>query len=174
MIILLLTLFFVAIITISLLIGAIGVPYVPTPSKVIRSIDQLGLIKDGTNIVELGSGDAKFLRYFFSKYQVNAQGYEIAPMLIFASFLLCWRTKCKTKRKELVIHAKSFSSADISKTDVVYCYLLPQTLKKLAPNFQTMKKGSLIISYDFAIHELPVEQVLKLPKGKKILVYRIV
>jgi hypothetical protein len=152
----------------SLLYGFITVPYVPTPQHILKEIEKLNLIHDNQTIVELGSGDASFLRYFARRNVIKAYGYEISPPLVLLSTILAKLPKYKGS---IHIQWKSYYDADIVNADIIYTYLLPKALRSLIPLFSQMKEGAQIISYDFRIPGYEPQQTIQIGKTKKLYIY---
>lgn len=125
-----------------------GAPFVPTTNNRVRAILGRAKLKKGQLLVELGSGDGRFIFEAVDKYQVKATGYEIHPMLVLYS-----RARARLGHlKDIHYKRQNFYQADISRADVIFMFLLPKTLKKLQSKFlNESKKGAVIISHGFKI-----------------------
>ena len=126
-----------------------GAPYISNDDNVIYEALKLVGLSDSHFLVDLGSGNGKVLSIAKSKFaSTNSVGYEIAPW----PYLL-------SKYRGVNTIKKSFFDADLSKVDVVYVYLLPNLLKKLAPKLKEAKdynKNLKIVSTVFKIDGLNI------------------
>lgn len=134
-----------------------GSPYVKTDKLVIRQALGLVKIKKGEIFYELGSGNGDVL-IEAAKLGAKAYGFEISPFYF-------WWSKFRTRKfRNIRIKQQSFLKADFSKVDVAYCYLLPELLKSLSTKFESMKKGSKIVSIGF-----PIKQTKRLKTSRYII-----
>jgi len=133
-------------VTIPTLWALFSAPFVPTPMKVVRKMLKLAKIKEGEKIYDLGCGDGRLVHLASKEYKAEAIGFELSPLVFaIAKFLQpFWRSKAKIK-------FRNFHRQDISDANIIVCYLMPNTLEKMLKKFQTLKKGTRIISYAFKI-----------------------
>ena len=160
--VLLLVLFFVIILGITGLVNIICVvPYVPTRKKIVKKMLEIAELKDHQNILDLGCGDGRFLIESAKKKDITATGYEIAPLpYLLAKFFTL------INRKKITIKMQNFYKADVSQADTIFCYLLPETMDRLANKFQNeCKKGTKIISHTFKTDKLNLVKMW--PKDKE-------
>lgn len=145
------------------LIRARGVPFVPLSKKQLKDIDKHIRLKSSDRVVDLGCGDARVLRMFEKQGVKNLSGYEVN----FWAYLLA-KMHFKSKAK---IYFKNFKKVDLSKYDVVFCYLLDYYLESLKDKFdKELKPGTKVISYAFQIKNWHKPEVI----DKKIFIYTIV
>lgn len=144
------------------------VPYVPTQKTVMRKIMEEANMKKGETFLDLGCGDARMLIEAEKEKKVNAEGYEIAPMIYLIAVLRKLVNKSKAK-----IHFKNFFKEDLKHADVIFCYLMPQEMIKLAKKIKKeCKKGTRIISNTFKIKGFkPVKIIPKNEKTKSPTLY---
>lgn len=114
------------------------------------------------HFVDLGSGkgDAVILA---QKLGAFSTGIEISP---FYYFLSRYRT---VKMPDINIRFADIRRVNLSKFDVVYCYLLPKFLAELSPKFLS-EKPHKIISIGFEIKGLPNKKEY-LYKNHRIFIY---
>jgi hypothetical protein len=64
---------------------------------------------------------------------------------------------------------------DLSKADIVYLFLMPETIKKLRPKLeQELKPGARVVSYVFPFKDWKPEKVLeRTEKDLPVYLYRI-
>lgn len=126
------------------------VVFVPTPSKNLDLLMELGGVKEGTKFFDLGSGDGRIVVKAAS-LGASATGVEINQFLI-------WYSEAAIKKKGLENNAKiiqeDFFKIDLSSADVVFTYLLPSLMKELSQKFYNeLKPGAKIISQGFPLHD---------------------
>lgn len=125
-----------------------GSPHVKTRKSIINSALKLADLKKRETFYELGSGSGDVL-ISAAKFNVHTIGFEISPFYYLYSKLRMLRYK------NIDIKFKNILDVDLSYADVIYCYLLPKLLKKLAPKFKhELKKNARIISIGFQIDSL--------------------
>jgi SAM-dependent methyltransferase len=128
----------------SLFIG--GAPYGATPLHVLQRMLEAAAIRPGEKVYDLGSGDGRLLIDAHKEHGAVAVGIEISPFF-------CWisRIKARVAQAEVTILRGSFFRTDFSDADVVFCYLLPAQMKRLAPRFARLGPGTRIVSLRFEI-----------------------
>ncbi len=132
-----------------------GAPYVPTSAKIVNEILKEANLKKGQIFLELGSGDGRIVRSAVKNYQVKGSAVEINLILLIYSKII-------SKFQKLNINFKNadFFKISFKRTDVLFIFLLPKTLKKLSPKIlKECKKGCLIISHGFKIEGLSKYQI---------------
>lgn len=149
-----------------------GAPYVPTPLRAIKKIIKEANIQKGWTIYDIGCGDGRFLHYASQKKPITAIGFELSPVV----YLLARLKKIQWKSKGKIIFG-NFKKHDLSDANLVFCYMMPKTLRAFIPKFEhDLKKGTKIISYAFNIGDwVPVK---KIPRDTQlriapILIYEI-
>lgn len=135
--------------TLALLISAIkGAPYVPTKESELMFIFTQAGLKKGQTFLELGSGDGRVSRFAVKHFGVKGRGVDVNIFLI-------WLARLKTrwqKLKGVSFERGNVFTYDFKKPDVLYQFLMPEMIVKLAPRFaKELKKGTLIISHGFKI-----------------------
>lgn len=159
--------------SISILIGLFRtkVPFVSSSRKHFHTAMEAVGLKPGETVFDLGCGKAHLLIHAAKNFGAKGVGYEMAlwPYL-WAKFNI-W-----ISRADVTVHMSDFYKADISKADVVYCYLFPEVMDRLAPKFaRELKPGARVASYGFKIsHVEPAKTVVtnqKTPEMGKIRIY---
>ena len=140
-----------------------GAPYVPSTNPVARSMIQLAHIKKGMTVYDLGSGDGKLLLLAASR-GARAVGIEINPFLVLLS-------KLRSIGKNISVRWGSFWNAKLDKADIVFVYLLPWRMEKLANLLKRRcKPGTLIVSNSFVF---PNWKILRQDTSNHVYVFRI-
>jgi SAM-dependent methyltransferase len=122
-----------------------GAPYLPTDKKRVKKMIKLADIKKGTKVSDLGSGDGRIV-FAAAKNGAVAIGYELSiPLYI-------W-TKVKSYfNPNVSIYCKDFWHLDHSDQDVIFCFLLVETMKRFeAEIWPTLKPGAKVISNSFRL-----------------------
>lgn len=129
-----------------------GSPYVPTKQKEVEYILKKAELKKDQVLIELGSGDGRVIRTAVSRYKVQGIGVEIHPLLLLWSKLYCRIQKLPLKSGSITFKRENFFKTDVTKADVIFLFLMPNTLKKLREKFiKECKKNTLVISHGFKI-----------------------
>ncbi len=124
-----------------------GAPFVPTPMKRVKEMVALAKIKKGQVVYDLGCGDGRFVYVAANHYGARATGIELSPLVYAFAVIRKWLWRSKAK-----IKFGNFKFYDLSDADIIFCYLLPDTLKKIQPELdKQFKSGTRIYSYAFTI-----------------------
>jgi len=133
-------------------------PYYPTPQTIVGQMLQLGGLKAGEKMFDLGSGDGRIVIMAAQKFHADAVGIEIDPDL--------WRqsvariAKLGLEKNARIVHgdllAQNYSSADL-----VTVYLLPDSINgKVEPLLdRQLKKGARVVAHDFEFRAWTPEKV---------------
>ena len=133
-------------------------PYYPTPLTIVEKMLDLGELKAGEKMFDLGSGDGRIVIMAAQKYKADATGVEFVDDLYRQSM-----QKIRTlglEKTARIIHGDIFKQ-DYSSADMITVYLLPASNNKLRPLLeQQLKKGTRIVSHDFPFRDwTPVKEV---------------
>jgi len=144
----------------------IAAPFVPSSRKTVHKMIEAAQLQSNDIVFDLGSGDGRLIHKAARLHVKKAVGFELNPALnIYARII------SKVFRlKNTVFLTKSLWSADLSKCDKLFIYLLPKTMSKLEEKIiAEMKSGSLVISHTFSFPNLePIHSI-----ENKVKVYRI-
>lgn len=123
------------------------VPFVASSTKSMLKMFELAEIGPNDDVVDLGSGDGRFV-LAASRLSKSATGIEHNPYLtLYSRFMAVISTNGVVKFKQ-----KSYFKEDLSKYDVVFCYLFPGHMEKLREKFEKeLKPGSRIVTNTFTI-----------------------
>ncbi len=140
------------------------VPFVPTSKRVINYVIQLCDLKKGDKVYDLGCGDARFLIEAQKKTGREAVGYENALL----PFLLAKFRKYINSAK-INVKMNNLFNADLSDANVIYCYLGPDVMPRLAEKFKKeCKKGTRIYSNSFSISTMKPQKIWQTNKSKRL------
>ena len=130
-----------------------GPPYLPIFNNRLAQIIELGQLKPGDRLIDLGCGDGRLLRYA-AKRGIQVIGYEINPIL----FFICWLTTRRYSQNVTLIFG-NFWQKDFVEAEVVYVFLLPRLMTKLAKKLDDYSyKPVKLISFSFII---PNRKIIK-------------
>ncbi|MGH9631397.1 MAG: SAM-dependent methyltransferase [Bryobacteraceae bacterium] len=132
-------------------------PYFPTPPMVVEKMLQLGEIKPGEKMFDLGSGDGRIVIMAAKKFKADATGVELDDTL--------HKQSSEAIRKEglehtaRIIHGDLFKQ-DYSSADLITVYLLPESNDKMRPVLEKqLKKGARVVSHDFEFSGWNAEKI---------------
>ncbi len=152
-------------------------PYYPTPMAVVEKMLELGELKPGELVYDLGSGDGRVVILAAQKFGARAVGFEIDPPNVAYSRKLI----AKLELEDLAsIEQKDLTLADFSKPDLIFVYLLPDANDKIRPLLESkVRKGVRVIAHDFQFREWEPEKTVTVvdtsdfePREHKLYLYR--
>jgi protein-L-isoaspartate O-methyltransferase len=132
-------------------------PYYPTPETIVQKMLQLGALKAGEKMFDLGSGDGRIVIMAAEKFHANAVGVEWDKELFRQSM-----DKIQSLRlqKSAKIINGDILQQDYSSADLITVYLLPLSNDKVRPVLEKqLKKGTRIVSHDFEFKDWKAEKV---------------
>jgi protein-L-isoaspartate O-methyltransferase len=122
-------------------------PYYPTPQIIVQKMLELGSLKPGEKMFDLGSGDGRIVIMAAQKFKGDATGVELDEEL--------WRqSTARIKKLNLgsrarIIHGDLLKQ-DYSSADLVTVYLLPSTIDLVRPVLEKqLKQGARVVAHDF-------------------------
>lgn len=140
------------------------VPFVPTSGRIVKYIISIADLKKGEKVYDLGCGDGRFLVAAQKKTSMQAVGFENALL----PYLLAKLRKFITKA-EININMKNFFRADLSKADVIYCYLGPEVMPRVGEKIKNeCGKGTRVYSNSFSINTLKPEKIWTRDKKNRL------
>jgi len=97
-------------------------------------------------LIDIGCGDGRVLKEARKRYGVKALGYEINPM----AYVLARLRNIFSRHVD--IRYKNFWKENISTADVVFCYLFPDVMARLAKKLeQELRPGTRVVSCNFPL-----------------------
>ena len=125
-------------------------PYYPTPETVVDKMLQLGELKAGEVMYDLGSGDGRIVVMAARKYKAKANGVEFDADLVKLS-----QERLKTlglDKTAKIIHGDALAQ-DYSNAQLLTIYLLPSSINdKVRPILEKqLKKGTRVVCHDFEV-----------------------
>jgi SAM-dependent methyltransferase len=124
-------------------------PYYPTPESIVERMLELGGLKPGEKMFDLGSGDGRIVIMAAQRYHADATGVELDPDLVQSSTA---KIRKLGLQKTAHIIDGDILKQDYSSANLVTVYLLPESNLKVRPVLDaTLKKGTRIVAHDFEI-----------------------
>lgn len=133
-------------------------PYYPTPETIVEKMLQLGGLKAGEKMYDLGSGDGRIVILAARKFHAEAIGVELNKDLSEQStakiLKLGLQKNARIIRGDLLM--QNYGSADL-----VTVYLLPASINnKVQPLLdKQLKKGARVVAHDFEFENWKPEKV---------------
>jgi protein-L-isoaspartate O-methyltransferase len=133
-------------------------PYYPTPETIVQKMLQLGGLKAGEKVFDLGSGDGRIVIMAAQKFHADAVGVELDKDL-------CKQSLAKIQKLGLEKNAHILNGdllkQNYSSADLVTVYLLPESIdNKVQPLLEKqLKKGARVVAHDFEFKAWTPEKV---------------
>jgi len=138
--------------------AVIGAPLAITSKRQLAGLMALAGFRDGDVFFELGCGTGRVLAAATKQARIKAVGFELSPLF----YWLAWLNLIISGCRGWELRWQNFFKADLSQDDVVFCYLMPKTLKKLRDKFEKeLKPGAKVITYAFRLHYWPIVETVK-------------
>jgi protein-L-isoaspartate O-methyltransferase len=132
-------------------------PYYPTPETIVQKMLQLGGLKAGEKMFDLGSGDGRIVIMAAEKFHANAVGIELDRELYKES---ADKIQSLRLQKTARIINGDILQQDYSSADLITVYLLPMSNDKVRPILdKQLKKGTRIVAHDFEFKDWKPEKV---------------
>lgn len=135
-------------------------PYYPTPETVVDKMLQLGGLKAGEKMYDLGSGDGRIVIMAAQKFHAEAVGIELDKNL--------WKSsmdkigKLGLEKSARIVNGDLLNQ-DYSSADLITVYLLPGFIDKVQPLLdRQLKKGARVVSHDFEFSAWTPEKSLNI------------
>lgn len=124
-------------------------PYYPTPETIVERMLELGALKAGEKMYDLGSGDGRIVMLAARKYHAIAMGIEL-------DHDLARKSEAKLRdmglQKTAHIVEGDILKQNYSSADLITVYLLVDSNIKVRPVLERdLKKGTRIVAHDFEI-----------------------
>jgi len=122
-------------------------PYYPTPETIVDKMLQLGGLKAGEKVYDLGSGDGRIVILAAQKFHADAVGVELDKDLCRLSMEKI--AKLHLEKNAHIVNGDLLKQ-NYSSADLITVYLLPGFIDKVQPLLdQQLKKGARVVAHDF-------------------------
>lgn len=143
--------------------------FFPTSKEHIKYLKSFLKFNQNDVVYDLGSGTGQVLAALIRGTEARGIGVELSPLMYLISKLILKRDK------NISIIWDDFLNVELTKATVVYCFLNPKTLEKLAPKFEKeLSSEAKIISYIYKIKGMETEVIIKDPSFQELFsIYKI-
>ena len=132
-------------------------PYYPTPETIVVKMLELGGLKPGEKMFDLGSGDGRIVIAAAQKFHAEAVGVELDKDLCRQSLE---RIRKLGLEKTAQIVNGDILKQDYSSADLITVYLLPNSNDKVQPLLERqLRKGARVVAHDFEFRGWTPEKV---------------
>jgi SAM-dependent methyltransferase len=147
-----------------------GAPFLITPLASCKEMIALADIKRDDVVYDLGCGDGRFV-FEAAEKGARATGVEISPLVYWWA-----RARRRLLHKKGNLVRGNIHATDLSDADVVFCFLLPKAMDKLARKFRDeLKDGCRIIIRDVPLPGWQAEQIVeKTPHAERGKIYKYI
>jgi len=146
--------------------GRGDVVYVPTPQIVVDTMLQMAKIGPKDFLIDLGSGDGRFVITAATKYGASAFGVDLDTYLLKLANQNAQKAGVTDKVRFV---EENLFTTDLSRATVISTYLLPEMNLRLRPKFMALKPGTRIVTHDYHLGEWdPDEQRELIVPEKKV------
>jgi SAM-dependent methyltransferase len=137
----------------------VGAPWLPTPRRKVKRMLELAELQPDELLYDLGCGDGRVIIMAARKFNARAVGIELDPL----RYLWCQMlVSLLGLRGRVDILYGNFFKYDLSRADVVTCYLLQSTNDRLEEKLiQEVKSRGRVVSHSFTFDRLTLEGVDK-------------
>jgi SAM-dependent methyltransferase len=129
-------------------------PFVPSSRKRHKAMLSLASLKSDDIVYDIGCGDGRLI-FQSAPHVKKAIGYELSiPLVLFG------KIRSLFSSHKARIRFGDIWKQDYKDADVIFCYLLPGSMKKFYKEiWPKLKPGTRVISNAFQIHDLkPIEE----------------
>ncbi len=146
------------------------VPYVPTPPAVVDAMLDMGGVKKGDVLYDLGCGDGRIVIAAAKRFGVRGVGIDIDPERIQEANE---NAKAAGVTDLVEFREQNLFDADFREATVVTLYLLPEVNKKLRPKLLSeLRPGTRVVSHAFDMGDWTPDQQLDVA-GSTLYLWRI-
>ena len=124
-------------------------PYYPTPETIVERMLDLGGLKPGEKMFDLGSGDGRIVIMAAQKYHADSTGVELDSDLAQSSAA---KLRQLGLQKNARIIYGDILKQDYSSANVITVYLLPESNIKVRPILDApLTKGTRVVAHEFEV-----------------------
>ena len=145
--------------------GRGDVVYVPTPQVVVEEMLRMAKVGPKDYLIDLGSGDGRFVITAAKKFGARAFGVDLDSYLL------------KIARTNAAIEGvadranfieQNLFETDLSPATVVSSYLLPEMNLKLRPKILALKPGTRVVAHDYHMGDWYPDDQRDIPVPEKV------
>src|SRR5262245_18179979 len=140
--------------------------FTPTRHHIADEMLKLANVGADDVVYDLGSGDGRLPIIAAQKYGARGVGIELDPRLVELSWRIANEAEVANRVSFIV---GDLFEADLARATVVTMYLSPSMMKALEPRLRALKKGTRIVSHQFAMPGWPADQKLQVDESELLL-----
>lgn len=144
--------------------GRGDVVYVPTPQIVVDTMLEMAKVGPNDFLIDLGSGDGRFVITAATKYGASAYGVDLDTYLL---KLANENAKKAGVTGKVRFVEENLFTTDLSRATVISTYLLPEMNLRLRPKFMAMKPGTRIVTHDYHLGDWDADEQRELVVPEK-------
>jgi len=145
-----------------------GTPGTPSRPYLIRAALKLAGLRPDETVYDLGAGDGRVVVLGAREFGARGVGIEIEPVHCMVAWL---RILLSGTAGRVSIRQRNFFEADWADADVIFIYLTPPLLRRLAPHLMLkLRPGSRVVSLYFPFDDW---QPTAMDIGNLIFVYQM-
>lgn len=144
--------------------GRGDVVYVPTPQIVVDTMLEMAKIGPSDFLIDLGSGDGRFVITAATKYGASAFGVDLDTYLLKLANQNAQKAGVTDKVRFI---EENLFTTDLSRATVISTYLLPEMNLRLRPKFMSLKPGTRIVTHDYHLGEWDPDEQRELTVPEK-------
>ncbi len=123
-----------------------GAMFHPSASVRVKTFLDRVPMNPGDLLVDIGCGDGRVLRGARRRYGVRALGFEVNPIAYLMARLRTFGMK------GIEIRYSDFWKSALDEADVVFCYLFPDVMKRVADKLEMeLRPGARVVSCNFPL-----------------------
>jgi ribosomal protein L11 methylase PrmA len=124
---------------------AYGAGYQPTPRKVVERMLEFAQVGSNDRVFDLGAGTGAIVFRAARERGATVVGVEVEPIRI---LILRLRRLIGGPRGRVTVRWGNMFALDLTKADVVTCFLWPGAMQKLRPKFEReLASGARVVSH---------------------------
>jgi 16S rRNA A1518/A1519 N6-dimethyltransferase RsmA/KsgA/DIM1 with predicted DNA glycosylase/AP lyase activity len=144
-----------------------GAPWAPTPLRTVHKMLTMAQVGPGDLVYDLGCGDGRMIVTAARRYGSRAVGIELDPLRYLWCRMLIAVLGLRDRVR--VVHGDFFTQ-DLCDADVVTCYLIPSTNRRLEEKFkQELDPATRVVSNAFTF---PGLHLVRQDDRAKVYLYR--
>lgn len=135
-------------------------PFISTRKYALPEISNALSLKEKSVVYDIGCGNGEVLRYLITNtpYEVRGVGIELNPFAFYIA-------KINTKNLPITIKKADALTIPLSEATHVYCYLLPEFIKKIEKKIlDECRPGTRIVTCDFHFETIKPVQIIELKR----------
>ena len=145
----------------------IGAPILLVPKSSIRRAMKACDAKKNQKFYDLGCGTGRTILIAAKEFSLKPVGFELSPIMFLITKINLFLTGTVAS-----VRLKNVYNADLADADIVFCFLTPKAMQKLAPKFANeLKSGTKIISYCFSLPDWQPIKIIDTNNPGKVFIY---